>query len=390
MKYPRTVILTGATGFLGGHLLATLIKRGDRLIVLGRAHGEENLSSRIERLLTWFGLSGRAASVECFEVDLRKPACGLPKNKYDLLCSYRGPIVHCASDTRFSEYKRVEITEANVGGLEGVLGLAADSSASFFHYISTAYAATEREGVCPEELNGPSAHANVYEETKALAEALVAERCRRESVPFTIIRPSIVYGDSRSGRATRFNALYYPVKSLSFLRDVYTDDLKLHGGNKARACGISLADGVLSLPMRFFLPRRGRINLIPIDYFAEAVSAVMDSAVNGAVYHLTSDNPKSFDELAEYCLKYLRIKGIEIIEGPINGTRLSPPEALFARFMEPYLPYLADNRRFERASADRATASLSPPDFTYDIFERCMNYATSVGWEEGPRMNTLS
>jgi hypothetical protein len=122
--------------------------------------------------------------------------------------------------------------------------------------------------------------------------------------------------------------------------------------------------------LRFFLPRCGHINLVPIDYFTAAVFAVMECATPAGIYHLTSDSPKSFDELAVYCLV------------SVNGARLNPPEALFAKFLEPYLPYLADTRHFERRSA----LSLSPPEFTYDISERCMNYAKSVGWGNGPSL----
>jgi nucleoside-diphosphate-sugar epimerase len=361
--------------------MAALLRRGERLVVLGRPSPEAGLAERIDRLTRWFGLEALRGRVETIEADLLKPECGLDAARYAALCAKPGPIIHCASDTRFSEMKRREIVDANVHSLKGILDLAARSGAPFFHYISTAYVAGASSGLCPEALADPGEYLNVYEETKARAEREVAARLGRLAVPFTIIRPSIVYGDSVTGRATRFNALYYHVKSLQFIRDVYVNDILKHGGLKARDHGASLGDnGVLKLQLRVFLPQRGMINLIPIDYFTAAALGIMDQAEAGSVYHITSDAPKTLAQLAEYCETFLRLDGIRIIYEPPNGTLLSPPETLLNRFIEPYRPYLADARQFERRRTDRAIGGLKAPDLTYAIFERCMSYAVSVDW----------
>jgi nucleoside-diphosphate-sugar epimerase len=385
----QAVVLTGATGFLGGHLMAALLERGKRLVILGRASSGASLADRIGGLLRWFGLDDRGHQIETAESDLLQPGCGLSRPRYDALCAMGASIVHCAADTRFLDRNRREITAVNVGGLKGILDLAADSRAPFFHHVSTAYVAGRHSGICPEQLVRPREFNNVYEETKACAEHHVASRCGQEGLPYTIIRPSIVYGDSRSGRSTRFNALYHPVRSLACLRDIYVDDIRHRGGYKARACGIALQNGgVVRLPLRVFLARRGQVDLIPVDYFVSAVMAIMERAESGAIYHLTSDAPKTIDDLAAYSEAFLKIDGIEVVDGPPNGVPLTPPEALFQRFVEPYVPYLADTRRFDRRQAIRATAGLTPPALTYEVFERCMSYATSVNWGNGPERHS--
>jgi nucleoside-diphosphate-sugar epimerase len=379
------VILTGATGFLGGHLMAGLLERGRRLVLLGRASEDASFAERVTRLVGWFGLDDRSGQIETVEADLLQPACGLPRSVYASLRDQAGPVIHCAADTRFSERNRPEITATNVHGLRGILDLASASRTPFFHYVSTAYVAGCTSGCCPESLVRASDFTNVYEETKARAEHEVAARCAREGLAYTIIRPSIVYGDSRTGRSTRFNALYYPVKSLLCLRDIYLDDIRKRGGKKAQACGIGLEeDGVLRLPLRIFLARRGQVNLIPIDYFVAAVMSILERAESGTVYHLTSESPTTIDDLAAYSQTFLKVAGVEIVDGPPNGARLTPPEALFQRLVEPYLPYLADTRSFDRHHARRATDGLHPPAFTYDVFERCMSYAMRVNWGQGP------
>jgi nucleoside-diphosphate-sugar epimerase len=380
-----SIILTGATGFLGGHLMAALLQRGERLVILGRASAGASLADRIGGLLGWFGLDDRRDQPDTVEVDLLQPRCGLSQPRYDALRALGASIIHCAADTRFSERNRRDITAVNVGSLKGILDLAVDSRAPFFHHLSTAFVAGHHAGTCPERLTDPPGFNNVYEETKAGAEHEVAARCGREGLAYTVIRPSIVYGDSRSGRSTRFNALYHPVRSLACIRDIYLDDIRDHGGVRARACGIALRDDrVLRLPLRVFVARRGLVDLIPVDYFVSAVMAILERAESGGIYHVTSDAPVSLDELAAYCQAFLRVDGIEVVDGPPDGVPLTPPEALFQRFVEPYLPYLADTRRFDRRQAIQATAGLAPPALTYDVFERCMNYAMRVDWGNSP------
>jgi nucleoside-diphosphate-sugar epimerase len=374
------LILTGATGFLGGHLMAALVARGKRVIVLGRARSGLSLDVRIARLLEWFGLAGLRGQVDTIEADLLEPALGLSRPQYAALCARRASIIHSAADTRFSERDRRDIAAANIDALGPVLDLASDSRAPFFHFVSTAYVAGRCSGICLEQLVLPSEFNNVYEETKASAEHHVASRCRANDIGFTILRPSIVYGDSRNGRSTRFNALYHPVRALWCLREIYADDIRYHGGQKAEACGIGYQNGsVLRLPVRICLAQRGQLDLIPVDYFVSATMAILQRAESGAIYHLTSHAPVSIDELATYCETFLGIDGIEVVEG-VPGMPLTPPEALFRQYVEPYLPYLADARRFDRHHTMLATGGLVPPALTYEVFERCMKFAMNVDW----------
>ena len=119
-------------------------------------------------------------------------------------------IIHCASDTNFSERKRDLVFAANVHSLNGILEFAAHARVKAFHYISTAYVAGINDTLCKETLPAASDFVNVYEESKAQAENIIASFCEKNSIPLTIIRPSIVYGDSRTGRSLKFNALYFP------------------------------------------------------------------------------------------------------------------------------------------------------------------------------------
>ena len=377
----KTYVLTGATGFLGSHLLAALLQRGDRVVVLGRRSAVASLAARIDALLEWFDLRQRSGQVETAEVDFLKPLCGLDLDRYQALCDQAGTFIHCASDTRFSERNRRESTATNVDSLEQIIGFAKNSNAPWFHYVSTAYAAGITSGHCPEAPVASDRFVNVYEETKARAEKTVAALCDRHFLPYSIIRPAIVYGDSHTGRANCFNALYSPVRSLDYIRNIYLQDIHEQGGRKSAEHGIYQNDsGILHLPLKIAVAHVGTINLIPIDYFVAATLSILAHAQAGAFYHLTSDQPKTLEDLASYCEAFLKIRGIEVVYGSIPHTAFNPPEALFNHFIEPYLPYLSDARTFARSNTDAVTTGRMPPEFTYAVFERCMDYAVREKW----------
>ncbi len=375
-------LLTGATGFLGSHIMAGLLSKRKRLVVVGRHAGSESLHERIRKRLNWFGLGHLEELIEFYETDFLKPGLGLEKANYDNLCSKGLSIIHCASDTRFGEKNREKVMASNVGNLIEILNFAQQSRAAAFHFISTAFAAGSDPVECPEALINPVHFNNVYEESKARAEKIVSERCREANIPYTIIRPSIVYGDSITGRSLKFNALYYPVRFLHYIRDIYLDDIKKKNGIKSAECGIFINDaGILHLPIRIFIPSAGKINLIPVNYFTETFFSIIQTPVTETVYHITTNKPESTATLIAYAARFLNITGLEIVIGASVADEMrNPPEELFDHFIKVYRPYISDKRVFIRQNTDRATCGDLPPDFSYEIFQRCMTFAVSVDW----------
>jgi len=376
------IALTGATGFLGSHLMASLLTEGYKLMVLGRSNKEETLKERISKLLRWFGIEELACQLDVVEIDFLKPKLGIPEVEYNNLCANTEQIIHCASDTSFTERKRDIVFKSNVNSLEGILEFAANASVKFFHYISTAYVAGANVTLCKECLSSSDDFLNVYEESKALAENIIAAFCKKNFIPFTIIRPSVVYGDSSTGRSLRFNALYFPIQSVKYISEIYLNDIKNNDGKKSKQYGIFLdKEGFLFLPLRIFLPKEGALNIIPVDYFVNATMKIIAKASPGGIYHLTNNSHAKLDVISVYNEQFMKIKGVEIIYGKSTDNVLrNPVEELFDRFIEPYRSYLSDNRVFERTNTDLVTDNLYPPEFTYEIFKNCMEYAISVNW----------
>jgi nucleoside-diphosphate-sugar epimerase len=383
-KSKPVIALTGATGFLGSHLMASLLTKGYRIIVFGRPAKNESLKERITRLLVWFGIESYSDQVTCIDTDLSQNFLGIEDREYSRLCSTAGSVIHCASDTSFFESKREKVMAANVNNLKGILDFSRNAQVSFFHYISTAYVAGTGITFCKEILSSSKSFTNVYEESKAAAENIISQFCQKNSINLSIIRPSIVYGDSKSGRSLKFNALYFPIRSAQSIRDIYLNDISGNGGIKAAKNGIYIdKDGYLFLPLKIYLPGEGDLNIIPVDYFVDATIKIIENCSRSGIYQLTNNHPTTMKIVAKYYEQLMKVRGVEIIYGPQPDNILrNPAEELFDRFIGPYRPYLSDNRVFDTTNSSLATDNLKPPGFTYEIFKTCMEYAISVNWGE--------
>jgi len=379
------ILVTGGTGFLGSHIAAALLRAGCRVTLLARSTKRLPARDRVERLADWLGLEEQPRRrLAVAEGDILDPGWSAEAAGDHGGLGQVDEIVHCASNTSFAERKRTEIEAVNVGGLRNVLDFAVRSRAVFFHHVSTAFVAGTRTGPCREEWVETGGFTNVYEETKARGEVMARDLCRREGIRLNVYRPSIVYGDSRTGRALRFNAVYFPVKAAVFLRDIYIADIRDRGGHKATGMAIRMEeDGRLFMPLRIEAGGPGGLNLVPIDHCVDALMAVFEDALDGGVYHIVSPRPTKIEAIVEYAERLFRLDGIGTC-GP-EAFAVQPRNALerlYDTYLEAYRPYMQDLRTFEVRNAAPALEKrrLVCPEFGYDIFARCMEYAVETDW----------
>jgi len=379
------ILLTGGTGFLGSHLAAGLLRSGYKISLLARPLKQGRADERVEKLLDWFGIEpGLRKNLQIVEGTIEKPGLGLSGEALSDCLENTTELIHCASNTGFAERKRPEIEAANIGGLLNVLDFASRSRCAFFHHLSTAYAAGRREGLCREELVDTDDFTNVYEETKARGERLVSDHCRTAGIRLNIYRPSIVYGDSRTGRSLLFNALYYPVKTTVFLKNLYEADILERGGRKAAMMGVRReSDGSLYLPIRFEVESAEGINLIPVDYFVASFTAILEDSLEGGIFHIVNARPTTMGDLIDYTRRLFNIRGIEPCRPEDFGARpRNALEILFNNYLEAYGPYMRDKRTFvmDNARGILARRRIACPEFDFEVFSRCMNYAVEVDW----------
>lgn len=364
------ILVTGATGFLGGFLAGELIARGRRTVLLAGRRGDPR--TRMERLLDYLGVIPRHPPV-IMGADLTRPGLGLEREQLKTLAGVP-EVLHCAAMTSFSGGSSEKVRSVNLDGTLNLLE--AVKGCRRFDHMSTAYAAGRMRETVMEEPVTCGEFNNPYEQSKKLAEDALASRCEDRGIELAVFRPSITYGDSRTGMSIRFNALYYPVRVLVFLRDTMRKDILQNNGKRAASMGASLDEnGSVRLPVS--LPGDGELNLIPVDFLVKAVLSVMEKDGTG-IFHVVNPRHNTIRELVSYTREFYGITGVEVSEEPVENGVL---QSLVNRYMKVYFPYFTDRRRFDRSRLEELIGRDSKcPEMNAAVFRRCMDYAIEADW----------
>ena len=189
----KNIFITGGSGFLGRYLVQTLLRNtNNSLYLLARSQTtEENLMDEF----AWADVT----RIKIVRGDITIPRLGLKRNAIKHLATKIDEVWHTAAVTQFDDTYKKMIEAANVHGTQNVLSLSSSfKKMTHFYYMSTAYVCGSSRGSVPE---GPLPQHiqfnNAYEKSKYDAECLV----RKSDLPFTIIRPSILMGESHTGDA---------------------------------------------------------------------------------------------------------------------------------------------------------------------------------------------
>jgi nucleoside-diphosphate-sugar epimerase len=198
-----------------------------------------------------------------------------------------------------------------------------------------------------------------------------------------IYRPSIVYGHSQTGRSLLFNAVYHPVKAAVFLRDVYLEDIRTRGGQRTREVGVRLApDGTLQLPLRIEAEGPG-IDLVPVDFLTDAFAAIHALPAPAGMFHIVSGRPTPVSDIAAFTSRLFGLNGLATASpAEMAAAPRTALEAAFDQMTDVYRPYMSNGWTFaaERTTPILSAAGLTCPEFTFEVFERCMSYAVATDW----------
>ncbi len=266
--YERAVnyFVTGATGFIGRNLVQRLLHREGTVYALVRAGSR----GRLEELRTAWGADG--ARVVPIAGDLAQPGLGVSEE--DLL-TLRGDIDHFFHLAAIYDMAAgAEAQEvANVEGTRHAVELAGAIDAGCFHQVSSIAAAGLYKGEWREDMfeEAEKLDTHPYFRTKHESERVVREECRR---PWRVYRPGIVVGDSRTGEIDKVDGPYYVFKLLQRARRVLPSWLP--------AVGIE----------------GGEINIVPVDYVADAIDYIAHKpGLDSQAFSLTDPAPKRAGEM---------------------------------------------------------------------------------------------
>jgi short-subunit dehydrogenase len=259
--------VTGATGFIGRHLVEELLKRDGTVYALVREGSRGRLDALGERLRA----GDRLVAVSG---DLSKEGLGIEgfNEKVDHFF-HLAAIYDMESDED-------SMRRANVEGTRHVIEFANSIEVGRFHHTSSIAVAGKFKGLFREDMFDEGQRLpHAYHATKFESEKLVREHVRP---PLRIYRPGIVIGHSETGEMDKIDGPYYFFKLLQKLRHALPEWFPLAG------------------------PEGKKANIVPVDFVAKAMDHIahMDDAdLYGNTFHLVDPKPlsvgKSLNEFAK-------------------------------------------------------------------------------------------
>jgi len=247
--------VTGATGFIGKRLVRKLLERkGTVVYVLVRAQSQD----KVKALREFCGVS--AARLVPVQGNLIEPKLGVSAADIKLLKGHIQHFYHLAAvyDLGADESSQIQI---NVDGTRNTVALAKAIDARHFHHVSSIAAAGLYEGVFREDMfDEAEGLDHPYFMTKHESEKIVRQECK---LPWSVYRPAMVVGDSRTGEMDKIDGPYYFFKLIQRMRQIlppWFPSMGLEGG---------------------------RVNIVPVDFVVDALTAISHQKdIAGHCYHL--------------------------------------------------------------------------------------------------------
>ncbi len=257
--------VTGATGFIGRFLVANLLKRGEPIYVLVRKGSLKKLAAQRQE---WGADDKQVIAVVG---DLGAKNLGVADADLRRLKGKIGHFFHLAAVYDLSASAEAQ-QGANVDGTRNAVHLASAIAAGCFHHVSSIAAAGLYDGVFREDMFEEAEDLDhPYFKTKHDSEGVVRRECKR---PFRIYRPAFVVGHSKTGYIDKIDGPYYFFKFVQKMRRALPSWMPTIG-----------IEG-------------GRINIVPVDFVADALDHLAHKkGLDGKCFHLTDPEPYRIGEV---------------------------------------------------------------------------------------------
>jgi NAD(P)-dependent dehydrogenase (short-subunit alcohol dehydrogenase family) len=312
--------VTGATGFIGRHLVELLLEREGTVNVLVR----EGSRGRLEELINGWGAGeGRVIPVTG---DLSQRRLGVSDEEIERLRDEG--IEHFFHLAAIYDMKADAASQrvANVEGTRHAVQLADLVEAGRFHVVTSIAVAGLYDGTWREDMFDEAEDLDVhpYFRTKHESERVVREECAR---PWRVYRPGIVVGDSRTGEMDKIDGPYYFFKLIRRIRQAVPAWAPMPGVE-------------------------GReINIVPVDFVAGAMDHIAHlDGLDGRVFQLTDPDPLTAGEVIDLFAR--------VAHAPEASVH-APPEV--TEPLAPVLSLAVAAMPFGNAIANRVLADFGIP-----------------------------
>ncbi len=350
----KSVLLTGATGTIGSALVPRLLgERDTHLSLLIRAKDESDLGRRLAEMLAYWKYrpgSVESARIRAFRGDISRPDFGVDADDYARLVADTTHIVHCAASVKLN----MTIDQARATAVvptRTLLQLARRGAQAGnlrkVDLVSTVGVWGRTPGTMPERaLPEVSDFHNTYEAAKAEAERVIWSE--GAGLPITVHRPSMVVGETGSGRVIHFQVFYHLCEFLT----------------GSRTFGI--------------MPNLGhtKLDTIPVDWVAAAICwSSNHGETAGRIFHLCSGPEGAIDlrrlqekVRAAWTSRGRQVPKLRRIDRQLL-ERLVPLIGAFAgektrralRGLPPVLAYLAEDQGFSNLETAQALGAAGLP-----------------------------
>lgn len=361
--------VTGGTGLVGRNLIPRILTSfpGSTITLLVRGGDEDEAGSRVQSIATRvavaYNIPDAIKRIDGVFGDVSLNHCGMTRKQLARLVNETTHMIHGAATIRF-DHPIEEARAINCGGTRRMLDLAhmcvEKGNLERFIYIGSSSVSGQRAGrIYEDELEKGQKFFNTYEQSKNESERIVRDHFDR--IPATVVRPSIIIGDSRTGETSSFNVIYIPLRLLQ--------------------------KGMLT-----YVPGTPDtlMDLVPIDWVDDAMVFIMQKAESiGKVYHITAGPERAapLSEVVGRAIEYFdrhtplkRPRTIQYItreEFERRRSRMRGREEALMGQLDTLLPYVSINRLFDSKNTDallRASGIEFPlfRNYADKIFEYCI------------------
>jgi fengycin family lipopeptide synthetase D len=364
------VLLTGASGFLGMHLLHDLlVHRGATVSCLLRGQNEQRVRQSLEEKWRWFfpqtELEPHRQRLGIIVADVTGKRFGLDERSYDGLAETHGAVFNVAGNVNGTELE--ELLPVNVSLVESLVELCRYGSPKHLHHVSTVdvsgyFTASPKLEAFSEQHLDEGQELGAYAESKHRAEVLL-RKAMAQGIAATAYRVGFIGPHSQTGRFQQNADQNYTSRYV-------------------RAC--------LRLGFAPYLPKT-QISLTPVDAVAEAILALGSSETSaGQTYYVETPFPVTHYDLmrvlqaAGYPLRLMDLEELIGCAARLSGDKES---------LGLVLPQGAVGETHSvRIDASASVAALASRGFTYERpssewFGRFISHAIEVGFLMPPRFH---